>query len=114
MSLKCKIERPLDGLLFAVLNTKPSVTFRFALEWRAILLISFAIVNLLRQIHLSVISSPDRKSFACRVEHDLFPSLHGSSCSVPNLTLIIIIESYFKSCRVFPLCEKSDPDRRQV
>jgi hypothetical protein len=26
----------------------------------------------------------------------------------------LIIESYFKSCRVFPLWEKSDPDRRQV
>jgi hypothetical protein len=32
----------------------------------------------------------------------------------PLYTMIIIIESYFKSCRSDPLWENSDPDRRQV
>jgi hypothetical protein len=39
MSPKFDIKRPLDGLLFSIPNTKPSVTFWFAHANRAILVL---------------------------------------------------------------------------
>jgi hypothetical protein len=53
-------------------------------------------------------------------QDDFLPEQYSSLlyihlCTVrTQFIIIIIIESCFKSCRVFPQRETSDPDRRQV
>jgi hypothetical protein len=88
MSPKFDIERPPDGVSFAVANTKPSVTFRFAHERVAIL---GRIVNFIRSNVKGIFpysTSPDQKKLCLQGGVTFFSRLSPSSCSVPNLTLI--------------------------